>query len=723
MAFGHRRGLALLASALALAQGAEEQNTLNPVRKVVTLLQNMQKKVEEEGAREAELFKKFDCYCKNGRGDLSASIGAAENKVPAVSSDIEGAEAKLAGAKSTLKQAQGDRSAAKAAMSEATAIRQKEASAFADLKAEYDTNIAAIAKATDALSTGVAGSFLQSPAAQVLRQAVSKFNLVESDQEEVTAFLSQSADYAPQSGEIIGILKQLGDTMAATLSDATAAEKEAISTYNGLIAAKKKEVEALTATVENKSGEIGELGVSIVQMKEDLSDTQAALLQDKKFLAELEKGCASKAAEWEERSKTRSAEIVAIADTIKVLNDDDALELFKKTLPSASASLLQVQQGTSTVRAKALAVLRSARESAATRDRPGLELLVLALTGKAHTSGGFGKVIKMIDDMVALLGKEQSEDEDKKEYCAQQFDLSDDKKKALERTISGEESSIASSKEAIATLTQEIAALEAGINSLDKAVAEATAQRKDENAEYKALIASDGAAQELLAFAKNRLNQFYNPKLYKPPPKVELSSEDSIYSSMGGTVTTAAPGGIAGTGVAVLAQVSMHSHQEDAPAPPPATWGAYATKSEGGTGVIAMIDLLIKDLQKEMTEAETQEKDSQADYEQMMTDSSAKRTIDSKSLTEKESAKADVEGALQAHTAARADGVKELMAQTKYIASVHAECDWLLQYFDARKEARAGEVDSLKKAKAVLSGAGYALLQTARSHGFLTREH
>jgi len=134
-----------------------------------------------------------------------------------------------------------------------------------------------------------------------------------------------------------------------------------------------------------------------------------------------------------------------------------------------------------------------------------------------------------------------------------------------------------------------------------------------------------------------------------------------------------------------------------------------------------MIDLLIKDLAKEMTEAETQEKDSQADYEQLMKDSVDKRTVDSKSLTEKRSAKADEEAALQAHTLARADGAKELMATDKYISSLHAECDWLLQYFDARKAARAGEVDSLKKAKAVLSGADFSLLQVSRSHGFLTR--
>merc|ERR1712013_160323 len=112
----------------------------------------------------------------------------------------------------------------------------------------------------------------------------------------------------------------------------------------------------------------------------------------------------------------------------------------------------------------------------------------------------------------------------------------------------GEENAIATTQEGIATLAEEIAALTEGIKALDKAVAEATEQRKEENTEYKALIASNTAATQLLAFAKNRLNKFYNPKLYKPAPKVELSSEDRIYSNMGGVVTTAAPGGIANTG-------------------------------------------------------------------------------------------------------------------------------------------------------------------------------
>merc|ERR1712190_602337 len=120
------------------------------------------------------------------------------------------------------------------------------------------------------------------------------------------------------------------------------------------MAAKKKEVAALTATIEAKTQQIGDLGVAIVMMKDDLSDTQAALAEDKKFLADLEKSCATKTAEWEERSKTRAAELVALADTIKVLNNDDALELFKKTLPSAASSFLEVSVDIASRRREAL---------------------------------------------------------------------------------------------------------------------------------------------------------------------------------------------------------------------------------------------------------------------------------------------------------------------------------------------------------------------------------
>merc|ERR1740138_635859 len=121
-----------------------------------------------------------------------------------------------------------------------------------------------------------------------------------------------------------------------------------------------------------------------------------------------------------------------------------------------------------------------------------------------------------------------------------------------------------------------------------------------------------------------------------------------------------------------------------------------------------------------MTEAETTEKDSQADYEDPMKESAEKRAADSKSLADKESAKADLEGDLQTLKDVLKEGRADLAATLKYIADLHLECDWLLKYYDVRKEMRASEIDALGKAKAVLSGADYSLLQT-RAHGFLRR--
>merc|ERR1719210_2401835 len=118
-----------------------------------------------------------------------------------------------------------------------------------------------------------------------------------------------------------------------------------------------------------------------------------------------------------------------------------------------------------------------------------------------------------------------------------------------------------------------------------------------------------------------------------------------------------------------------------------------------------MIDLLIKDLDKEMTEGTTAEKEAQEDYGELMKDSASKRTADTKSLTNKASTKADLETSLDDHNTRKSNTEKELGATLGYIHSLHVECDWLIKNFEAREEARAGEIDSLKRAKAVLSGA------------------
>merc|ERR1719410_1593548 len=562
-------------------------------------------------------------------------------------------------------------------------------------------------KAVTAIEKGM-GGFLQTAAASTLRVfAMNDNKIADADRQDLLAFLSAGSDYAPASGEIVGILKQMGDEMSADLKEAIDAEAAAVKAYEELMAAKKKEVNALTKMIEEKLERSGTLAVEIQEMKNDLGDTAEGLEEDKKFLADLDKNCAEKTKLYEENVKYRTQELAALADTIKVLNDDDALELFKKTLPG-SASFLQMEVSTAQMKQQALSMIDSIRRH---HRSPQLDFIALSLRGKKT---GFDKVIKMIDDLVSELKKDQVDDDSKKEYCAVEFDTSDDKKKVLEKSIADLKTAIQDSEEGIATTTDEIAALEAGIKALDKAVTEATEQRKEENEDYTALMASNSAAKELLQFAKNRLNKFYNPKLYKPPAKKQLTEEEQATLAAGGTLApTEAPGGIAGTGIAVVQTAT-------APPPPPEAFEAYSKKSEESNGIIAMIDLLIKDLDKEMTEAEVTEKDAQEDYEVFMKDSADKRTQDSKTLADKEGALAALKSGLEEQKSSLSSTEKELVATNQYIHALHLECDWLIKYYDMRKEARANEIDALGKARAVLSGADYSLIQTsARARKFL----
>jgi len=445
---------------------------------------------------------------------------------------------------------------------------------------------------------------------------------------------------------------------------------------------------------------LGDGGVKLSEMKEDLEDTKESLAEDKQFLADLDKSCSTKQGEWDLRCKLRTEEILAIADTIKILNDDDALELFKKTLPGA-ASLLQVKVTSKEMKQMALAALQGVKGNV------GVDLISMALKGKKVS---MEKVMKMVDDMVVLLGDEQKADEAKKEQCEKDIDETEDKHKQLNVEIADLEKATEETKEAIATLGDEIVALTEGIKNLDKQVAEATETRKEENEDHVVNLAANNAAVEILGFAKNRLNKFYNPKMYKAAPKRELTEEERVTLNMGGTLApTAAPGGIAGTGVeAALVQ--------GAPPPPPETFGAYSKKSEESNGVMAMIDSLVGDLEKEIQEMEFEEKDAQEDYEKFVEDSANKRATDSKSLTDKEAAKADAEANLIKLTDETKSKMTENMNVMESLKDFHLDCDWLLQNFDTRKEARTGEIDALKKAKAVLSGADFSLLQTAHVH-------
>merc|ERR1719183_1030107 len=208
----------------------------------------------------------------------------------------------------------------------------------------------------------------------------------------LASFLSGGSDssYVPQSQEIVGILKQMRDEMEADLKSANEEEASQLANYEALVAAKKSEIATLGAAIESKLTRLADAGVELQTMKNDIVDTREGLSADNQFLLDLRSSCKTKTAEWEAYKKIQAEELAALADTIKFLNDDDALELFKKTLPGAG-SLVQIRVSISEVRKRALHHLERAPQSS------GMDLIELALRGKQ----GFDKVIKLIDDLVA----------------------------------------------------------------------------------------------------------------------------------------------------------------------------------------------------------------------------------------------------------------------------------------------------------------------------------
>mmetsp|Transcript_105534 Transcript_105534/g.198720 ORF Transcript_105534/g.198720 Transcript_105534/m.198720 type:complete len:685 (-) Transcript_105534:78-2132(-) len=649
------------AATMQVHAGVELTSHGNPIRKVVNLLQKMQTKVTEEGEENQKMFDKFMCDCKTTSARLTTSISTAEDKIPVVSSNIKELAAKKTQLTADVSAAKSALAEASEAIAKATAIRSEEEASATKEAAELTKNIEALSKAIPAIEEGMSSSFLQTADAAVLQQLSVSMDMSTSDRDTLTSFLSQEdSNSFGGSSEIVGILKQMKEDMEKDLADLKSGEAEKTASYDSLVSSKKKEMATLQKTIEVKSARAGEAAVELVEEKNELEDTEEGLEGDQSYLKELTKKCATREKEFESYKAVQSQELLALADTIKLLNDDDALELFKKTLPSASSSFLQLQVSATNLKRQALGELQTTRHVA----DPRLDLIAIAMHGR---KAGFDKIITMIDDLAVTLKKEQGDDDSKKAFCEKELETATEEKEEHKTTISNLGKVIDDKKHTIEDIKSEVEALSEGIKSLDADVEKETKMRKEEHAAYVTQLADNNAAKEILGLAKNRLNKFYNPNL---------------------VLTQKAP-----------ALVQLHAtHSDSAP----------------GSGVIAMIDTLVKDLTEEILEMKMEEEEMQKDYGIFMKDSAEKRAMDSKAITNKESAKAQAETELLEAAQGLKNAKTELMETEKYISSLHGQCDFLMKYYEVRKEARNDELDGLDKAKAVLSGADYSLVQTAR---------
>merc|ERR1719443_1373824 len=312
----------------------------NPIRKVVTLLQDMQKELQVEAEKEEDLYNKFMCYCDGNTGDMTKAAEEASTKITELKSKLEAEKAEKAQLDQALIGHKKDRAAAQNDLAKATGIREKEHADFLEETGESKQNLDSMNAAIAALEKGMGKAFLQAQtmasAARLQKVVDSAMSVDEYQRNLVLSFLSGKqnpfGDYQSSSGEIVGILKAMKDEMDKDLNGAISDEEKAASGFAELSSAKKEEISAASSAIETKTQRSGELAVSVVTTADDIEDTTKELDDLQSFLANLASQCATKKKEWAERCQVRAEEVAAISEAIKILNDDDALDLFKKTL-------------------------------------------------------------------------------------------------------------------------------------------------------------------------------------------------------------------------------------------------------------------------------------------------------------------------------------------------------------------------------------------------------
>lgn len=675
----------------------------NPIRRVVTLLQEMSQEIEAEIAKEKTLYAKFECYCKKNDGALDAKAKEAAALIKKTRSEVEGHTAQKKALTEELKKHQKDREDATKRLDAATAQRTEEKTKYDDATKEVKKTLEDIDKAVVALERGMGKSFLQTGAADYLRTILSTDSSVLAridvgSQSVLASFLQSSKDYAPASGEIVGILKQMKESINEDLGGIVLEEEAAVKAYTQLKLSLEDLIKTSGLSIEKKSALKGQVAVKIVEGKNLISTTEKQMGDDMKTLMQLKEACAAKGDEFNTRQSDAQAEVAAINEAIGMLNNDDALQLFNKTDTKAlmQTNLLQKRRGVSPQSEARAILMNTGSQLKKAGDKTGKAVAMLAYSAqqalKNKKALDFAPVMKMIDDMVALLKKEADDDLAQRDECNESLNSSASDKKETERAIEGLEAQI---EELQGTVTAQAAIVEKSegeVVAAKQAMSEATQQRQDENAEFITTVDLNKQAVDLIQKVKNRLNSYYNPQLVPSEAPEVLTAEEEVFQNA----------------KSVFIQLHQQEAESDLPEGQPETWeGGRKNKGQKGSSVLALMDMLCNDLNKDTQAMEHDETTSQKEYEKLQYDLAQSIAESTKAKNDASASKANAEADLQTAESTRSMREDELADVVKTIADLHAQCDFIIASFEERKAARENEISGLDKAKAILAGANF----------------
>jgi len=652
-----------------------------PVSKVITLLKDMLKQLEKEAEEDEEIYDQLACWCETNDKEKTKSIADAEAMIEELTNKIEELTATSARLNTEIKNLEKEVAENQAALDQATAIREKELAEFNAEEKDLLASISALKAAITVLSkhhtaflqvssstmSGIAASLqhelqkhsnlLQGVLTHRERRAIASF--IQSPQDYFDAAPTFKQSYAPQSGEIFGILKQMKETFETNLADTQKEETANQKAYEDLKAAKEDEIAAGQEQIDTKTQELATADEKLAESKENLEDTKNSLAADEEFLAMLKEKCSSTDAEWEERQKTRQLEMEACSKALAVLSSDDAHDLFTKTFNPAFVQM--ESEAHLARRQRASALLSSVAKKL---QSPRLSAIATKVRLDAFT-----RVKKAIDDMVAQLLKEKEDEIKHKDFCVDEFNTNQLQTEKKDREKEDLLALIEDLELTIKTLTSEIDALKSEVAEMQVQMKRAGEDREKENKEFQQTVADQRASQKLLTAALNILKGFYEKK------------------------------------EAALLQ------QEPAGPPPPPGFKEYKKNAAAG-GVMGMIQQIINDAKAMEAEAIRSEEDAQKAYEDFVKETNNSIEEKTKAIINKSEEKAKAETDLTQANEDKEAVLLELEQLSNYNAELHQSCDFVMKNFEIRQTARDEEIEALKQAKAILSGADFeAFLQ------------
>jgi len=446
------------------------------------------------------------------------------------------------------------------------------------------------------------------------------------------------------------------ETFEQNLAASQKEEQANQKAYEDLKAAKEEEIAAGQAQIDTKTQELADTDEKNAQAKEDIKDTRASLAADEEFLMMLKEKCQMTDSEWEERQKTRQQEMEACSKALAVLSGDDAHDLFSKTFnPALVQDGAQFQSKRRSAASKLLAAIAQKVQS------PRLATLAVRVRLDAFT-----RVKKAIDDMIAQLLVEKADEIKHKDFCVDEFNKNQLETEKKEREKKDLIAKIEDLEMTIDALTKAIDTLKAEIAEMQVQLKRAGEDRELENKEFQTTVADQRASQKLLQAALTILQDFYGKK-----------------------------------DAAAFVQ-----RQEPAGPPPPPGFEAYKKNAASG-GVMGMIQQIINDTKAMEAETIRSEEDAQKAYEDFVKETNASIEAKSKDIVNKSETKAKAESDFVETKEEKESVMVELEQLSNYNAELHSSCDFIMKNFDLRQTARDEEVEALRQAKAILSGAKF----------------